>query len=309
MKDWKLHLAWAMGTLLVAALWGRWTVAMREPEFQARERAIEVRESLESIPPVAPSPGHSTPTTRTEPALPSTSAAPGLSEEEEYVASIRRLFHSDRQDDWYEASRLLDRIPKGDVRIELFREGLSCPGAGFRYNAIVMLHELLGADEVPILQNVLRSDPEGYVRRLSAEFLGKHPDPGSLDALLEASRDPDPAVQIAAASSLNRLGHSGPAEDLLPRLAAGLRDPDGAIRREAVGDISRLGLLSSVSALLQCLRDSNGDVRWEATRGLLDLDPPGLLSTLEALQKDPDPNVVESATDAIRRYRKIHEPK
>jgi hypothetical protein len=311
MKYWKIHLAWAMLTLILAGLWGRWTVRSREPEVQERERAIQAGETNQSLPLVAPAhpPGPSNPAEMTGPGLPSPSGAPGLSDEEEYVNSIRRLFRSDRREDWQEAGRRLNRIPNGDVKIELCREELSCRGAGFRYSAIYKLHDLLGADEVPILKNVLRTEPEAYIRRLSAQLLGLHGDPGTLDALLEAYRDPDPTVQVTAAASLNRLGQPGPAEELLPKLASSLRDPDGAVRREAVGDIRRLRLLSSAPLILQSFRDSNGDVRWDAARGLVDLDPPGLLSTLEDLRKDPDPNVVEAAEAGIQMYDRAHKPK
>jgi HEAT repeat protein len=203
----------------------------------------------------------------------------------------------------------MNRIPKGDVRIELYREELSCKGAGFRYTALWRLHDLLGADEVPILKTILRSEPEAYVRRLSAQLLGLHGDPGTLDVLLQAYRDPDPTVQVTAAASLNRLGQPGPAEEIFPRLAPSLRDPDGAVRREAVGDICRLGLLSSAPLILQSFRDSNGDVRFAAARGVVDLDPPGLRSTLDELRKDPDPNVVEAADFAIKMYERAHKPK
>jgi hypothetical protein len=310
-KEWKIHLAWVLATPLLVWGWSRWSLAQREPEFLERERAVAARkveapgrsivpaspvENLLAGPPSAV-PAHS----------PNDAAAP--SEEEAFVDSIRRLFQSERREDLAEAARRMDRIPKGPVRVDLLRAELRCKEAGYRYNAMVLLEDELGADVVPILQDVVRSDPETYVRRFAVERLGGLGGIETVNILLEAFRDPDRTIQLAAAASLNALGQKGPAEDLLPRLAEGLNHPDGAVRRDAAEDIGRLRLPSAMPVLLRCFRDSSGDVRFAAARWLAELEGPGLLPALEEQRKDPDPNVQKAAQTAIARYRTIHERK
>jgi HEAT repeat protein len=301
MNAWRTHLAWAVATPLLAASWGRWTLAQSEAEFESRARVARTQA-------VDAGPGASSPPEVPAASAPAREARKGaplgiLSEEEAFVDSIRLGFRSSRREDWNEAARRMDRIPKGPVKIDLYRDMLACKDPNACYIAVIFLDELLGPDSMPLLQGVLSSDREAWVRTRAADLVGKYPDPSSLAPLLQAFRDPDLGLQTSAASALNRLGQKGPSEELLPRLAAGLDDPDGAVRLVAVGRINSLEIPSAIPYLLRCLRDTDGDVRQEAVRGLGGQDDPGVESSLEALLKDPDSNVSNAAEYALLRYR------
>jgi hypothetical protein len=311
-KNWKIHLAWAVLTPLLAALWGRWCVAPWEPEVLGRDRTIEVGVRAEPgrrPPSVASTAREPVPEDATGTPAPLRTEASAPTEEQAFVDSIRRLFESERSEDWFEASRRLCRIPKGPVRVDLLRGELGCKGSRFRYEALNYLEGDLGPEVVSFLQDALRSDPEASNRSYAAERLGIHGGAATANLLLEACRDPDPQVHLTAAASLNGLGQPGPAEDLLPSLAAGLNDSDDAARREATENICRLKLVSAIPVLLRCFRDSNGDVRFTASRGLAELEAPGLLPALEELRKDPDPVVGQLAQSTILLYRKQREEK
>ena len=294
MKDWKIHLAWALAVPLIALLWGRWTVARREPEYRRRVAVVE---------------GHLPRTDQASMPAPAqiqnatVSTIPG--EAEDYVA-LRRLLRSDKADP-SEVSRLLHRVPNGPDKKELLLLELTSPVISLRFAALNDLPQLLGADAVPLVQGALKSDPEASVRRVAAQLLGVLGGTGTIEALLSAVHDPERFVQVTAAGALNRLGQPGPAEELVPRVAADLSSPDDAVRREALKDLSLLQHPSTIPILLRSIRDSNGDVRVFAAVCLGDLDSPDLLPSLEGLRKDPDPNVVEAAEIAITRYqRKKH---
>lgn len=301
MKDWKLHLGWAIVTPLLALIWGQWTAARQEQEVQVRERDAEAR------PGNSPARNEQTPAPKsdTPPPRPPSASEPA-SEEQAYVDEIRRLFRSSVRADHWEASRRLVRIPRGPVMNELILDQLACPEETLRYSAISNLAAFMKAESVPLLVNVLKNDPDWGNRSLAAGHLGKYGGPSEIAPLLEAVHDREHGVQVAAAGSLRRLGQPGPAEELSGRIAERLGNPDGAVRREVVYDLGRLGVPSAVPVLIRCLTDSNGDVRSSASSELAEFEDPKMYSTLEALLKDPNPLVAEGAQAAIERYKMLH---
>lgn len=92
----------------------------------------------------------------------------------------------------------------------------------------------LHAEVVPIVTGLARAGATPDVRRMAIFCLQKlAPErPESLAALLEASRDPDPALRRAAVLALPALSDaSGPVAERLAEAAE--RDPDPAVRRLA----------------------------------------------------------------------------
>jgi len=294
-KDWRIHLAWALAVPVIAFLWGRWTVERREPELRARVAIVEGH---------SPRPKQASMPTAMPAQIPSPAPSPFPGEDGDYVAELRRLLRSEKKADRSEASRRLRRLPDGPEKRELLLLELASPDDELRSSALNDLTQLLGADAVPLVQNMLKSDPEAYLRRIAAEILGVLGGTGTIEALLSAVHDPERFVQVTAAGALNRLGQPGPAEDLVARVAADLSSPDAANRREAVKDLTLLKLPSIIPIVLRSLRDSDGGVRLQAAMGLGELDSPDLLPSLEALRKDPDPNVVDAAENAITRYQR-----
>jgi HEAT repeat protein len=294
-KDWKIHLAWALAVPIIAFLWGRWIVARPEPDLGARGAVAQGR---------PPRPEQASMSTPVPAQIQSPAGSPIPREAEDYVAKLRRLLRSEKEADRSEGSLLLHRVPNGSEKRELVLLELASPDHRLRLSALTQydLLQLLGADAVPLVQDMLKSDPEAYLRRIAAELLGSMGGTGTMEALLSAVHDPERYVQVTAAGVLNRLGQPGPAEDLVPRVAADLSSPDGAVRHEAVKDLTLLKLPSTIPILLRSLRDSDGDVRLRAAMGLGELESPDLLQSLEGLRKDPDPNVAGIAEIAITRY-------
>ena len=295
MKTWKIHLAWAMAVPIVALLWGRWTVAHREPELRSGRALVDIRPSP---------PGQAlTPSSATRP-IPSAATPTIPREGEDHVEEIRRLLRSAKKEDRREADRRLYRVPDGPEKRELIHLELASPDPQLRSSALNQLLQLAGADAVPFVQAMLKSDPEAYLRRIAAEVLGGLGGAGTMEALLGAVHDPERYVQVTAAGALNRLGQPGPAEGLVATVAADLSSTDGAVRREAVKDLTLLKLPSTIPILLRSLRDSDGGVRLQAAIGLGELDSPDLLASLEALQTDPNTDVASIAEIAIIRYKR-----
>jgi len=289
-KDWKIHLGWALAVPLIAFFWGRWIETRGEQERQTRGTVVDgnrrrpgqlsissSRRSAES--PISPEP-------------------------QDVVAEVRRLLRSEKEEDRSKGERLLHRVPDGPEKKELVLLALASPDPELRSSALNDLLQLFGPDAVPYVQAMLKSDPEAYLRRTAAELLGVLGGPGTMEALLSAVHDPERYVQVTAAGALNRLGQPGPAEDLVPRVAADLSSSDGAVRGEAVKDLRLLKLPSTIPILLRSIRDSDGDVRGRAAAALAELDSPDLLASLEALSNDPNPDVAGEAKIALIRYRR-----
>lgn len=298
MKDWKIHLAWALAVPLVAFLWGRWTATGPEPAPRAGVAQVG---GGPRVPEQAPGRGSAPAGTP----VPPVAAIPP--ETEDILTELRRLLQSRKKEERWEATIRIYRVPDGPEKKELLLLELASPDHSIRSSGLNELIRLLGPDAVPLLHKLLKSEPEAYLRRSAAEVLGTMGGSGTLEALLGAVHDPERYVQCTAAGALGRLGQSGPAEELVPRVSADLSSPDGAVRREAAKDLTLLRSPSTIPILLGCLRDSDGGVRLQAAMGLGEQDSPGLLPALEALRKDPDPGVVEAAENAITRYqRKKH---
>lgn len=289
MKDWKIHVAWALSVPVFAYLWGRWTLVHLESERHSPMPVVEDR----SINPMQPSMSR---------ASPSPESPPGEVEDE--VSFIRRLLRSGKEADRKEGSRLLRRVPDRSKKKELILLALNSPDAELRSTALNDLLDSFKDEAAPYVQAMLKSDPEAYLRRIAAELLGVLGGSGTIEALLSGVHDSERYVQATAAGALSRLGQPGPAEELVPRIAADLSSSDAAVRKEAVKDLWLLRLPSTIPILLHSLRDSDGDVRLQAAVSLGELDSPDLLPSLEALRKDPDPNVVDIVEIAITRYKR-----
>jgi HEAT repeat protein len=133
--------------------------------------------------------------------------------------------------------------------------------------------------------------------------------PGSVTALLDGYRLDNVDIKVPCAAALLKLGHPGPASEMLSTLTRSLDNPDGGLRREALENISALETPAALPVLTRCLNDSNGDVRLEAVTGLRMLGLPEVLPLLERTLQDPNPNVVEEARRALEELKKPKEKK
>jgi HEAT repeat protein len=222
------------------------------------------------------------------------------------VEEIRRLMKSGQFREVYRALASVGHFKDRSLQRELLLEFLKSENHDIRRSAMHQLVALVGDEAVPFVQDLLRSDPDNFIRVQAAEILGRQQDRGSLALLLTSYRDGDSDMQIAAAASLYKLGHPGEATETLARLAANLDSPDGTTRKDAVEEIGRLKAPLAIPVLARALRDPNGDVRAEAVSALSEIDAPEIVALLEPLLNDPFEDVREYAKDAIDTYREKH---
>lgn len=298
MKSWKLHLVWALVTIVCSAAWAQRAVRTREIAFLEREKVLQVRfvEAKKAAPIVVVEPPPVSPAAAAVPiAIPEPPAREYevQSEETPTVEELRKLMNG--KDVW-RAYQVLQRMVNSPIKTQLLRELIGNKEAQVRRAVLYMLQEALGAEPAaPLIQECLRTDPAPEVREAAAQQLGYQDATGNVEALLQAFQKEEFRVQVACASALADRGQEGPAAQLVPRLAALMDSPDGAIRRQAVESIGRLRCPQSMPLLTRALRDTNGDVRLEAMNSLWNNEDPALLGLLEPLLNDPVQEVRNTA--------------
>jgi len=308
MVAWKIHASWAVLAVLVTGIWGRW--CGRSPEAGASAphgRAVRAAASGGRRPqPSAPSEiaGTSWIPPR-EPDSPGakTDAPPSYTYEYLTLDQIRALIRSDRRDEWWKATLAIYYLVDPALKKELLLELVGCTDHQIRMNALADLKQTTGKDSVPVLQNAVRTDKSKWIRSSCAEMLGGLGGDGTVEILLQAVRDEDDRVRLSAAGALSRLGHPGPAADLIAPFASQLDDPDGAVRRRAVVNLSSLHSPLALPSLLRAVRDSSGEVRESAARGLGHIGGSDVIPVLEELLGDPVPDVVDAAKDVLENLR------
>ena len=304
MRAWRIHLGWGLVAVVTAGAWGRWTVAHHEGDLGLRR----ISETPKAV--VLPLQSRSGPMPASPVSQPaSLSASKIYLLPDPYDLSLDEVRVLLKSDEFLKVLRGLEvilRLKDPALKREFLLDCVSNPHYEIRRRAMIALVPVMGDAAVPIVQSVLRSDPQTYLRREAAQLLGKLPDQGSTELLLDAYRDGEDDLKIAAAASLYRFGNPAPAAELLSRLMADLDNPDGSVRKEAVERIGTLKAPIAIPALTRALRDSSGDVRSEAASALGDIDTLEIVPLLEPLLKDPFADVRESAQDAIDSYRKRH---
>jgi hypothetical protein len=298
MKTFKVHLIWACVTVVSAAAWGKWVLHTRDAETVQRRDLLprgSAATAAAMTPPVVPAEESA------QTSLPAPAAAkPGDDLEARIlpVEEIRRLLHSTVQDDLWKAFRLVSLMTNSPLKTELVRKMLESKEAWLRGNALSLLTESVPVEAAaPICQDFLRSDPSRDVRERAARLICWKYARGSEEALLHAFEKEDLPIQVLCAGELSKLGHPGPAAQLVPRIAPGLDSADGAVRREAAEQLNKLRSPQALPLLARALRDSNADVRQEAIDGLWKFEDPRLASLLEPLLNDPIRTVRESAKE------------
>ncbi len=111
----------------------------------------------------------------------------------------------------------------------------------------------LDPNAVPGLLRALDSD-DVYVRIVAAEGLGKIGNPVAIRRLFETLDDPRPDVRRRVITALHRIGTEPKvpvAAQVVPGLARGLRDPDPAVQRAAASALRRLDISSARQALAE----------------------------------------------------------
>lgn len=300
MKTFRVHLIWACVTLVSAAAWGKWVLHTRDAEPVQRRNLLPQSSAAPAAampPPVVPAEAPGVPQT----SLPAPAAAKPEDELETRILpleEIRRMLHSTVRDDLWKAMRLVSLMAKGPLKTELIREMMKSKEAGIRQNALSLVGDSLPVESAaPIFREFLRTDPSVEVREWAARLICSTYAPGNDEALLQAFEKEELRIQILCAGGLSKLGHPGPAAQLVPLIAPALESPDGGVRREAAEQLGKLQSPQALPLLARALRDSNADVRQEAIDGLWKFEDPRLASLLEPLLNDPIRTVRESAKE------------
>lgn len=160
-----------------------------------------------------------------------------------------------------------------------------------------------GAETLGDLERTSANDPDARVRSAALVAITQIADPQtSLQTLIKALGDNDPAVRLVAASRLRLLG-SMAASAVDPLLAA-LGDTDMRVREAAAQALIAIGQ-PAVSPLASSLNSSNVESRKLALACLAKIGPSASTAApaIEKCLTDPDPQVRKLAEAALRRIK------
>ena len=133
-----------------------------------------------------------------------------------------------------------------------------------RAAVVTSLRRIGTPDAVPVLSELLQSDPSEAVRRGAAFALGGFNDPAALPALRDALDDESETVRLWAIRSLGQLRD----RESVARLMAMLDDSEWGHRQFAATALGEIGDERAMSGLARLLDDPNPAVRRAATEAL-----------------------------------------
>lgn len=151
------------------------------------------------------------------------------------------------------------------------------------------------------LADTIESSANAVHRARAAEALGEMMEPMMRTRLQTAATgDADATVRASAVRALGRLNH--PAG--IPTLVEAMRDTDRGVRLAAVTQVRFVNFFRSYDALAGLLADSDGDVRREAALALAMFGAEARSAAIPLaglLRSDPDANVRQAAAYALGR--------
>ena len=297
MKFWRIHVGWAIVTLLAAGITAR--IASRGDVKEASP-AAGLR-NLETPSALAPNPRSRNagrpPSETARPSTRSSASAPDPSPADKIRAMMKNP--QDRE----ELERLLNSIPDRKVMLGLLKEGLFAENVTSCHTAISLLSGMKGRDVAELLESFLQTHPEKDQAANAACALGDVGDSTSMQVLMDTLRSRNSQVRLWCAESLLRMGYSAPADDLITEMDRQFESPDGAIRKKAIDTVSQFNRAGVVPLLTRALKDSNGDVRLAALVGFGNLRNPEYIPLLQPLLNDPIPEIVEQTRAYIEYLR------
>lgn len=164
-----------------------------------------------------------------------------------------------------------------------------------KYWIIVALREINSPDAVSALIKTL-SDPDEYVRKISAETLGRLRHPQALPGLIKSLSDADDGVRSTAAEALGKLHDQSAVAPLAELL---LKDGYGNVREMASRALGEIGGEAALAPLLQALKDPKENVRAGAGEALGKIKNPETADALRESLQDADWGVRRNAAWAL----------
>jgi HEAT repeat protein len=171
---------------------------------------------------------------------------------------------------------------EGDV--EGLVQALHAPrvaGSDHLRTAVVIALRRAGLSQaVPVVSDLLLTDPAEPVRRAAANALGELDDPAASPALRKALDDDSETVRLWAIKSLGRLRD----RESVDRMIGLLDDPDSGFRSYAAKALGDIGDQRATEPLLAHLEDPSGTVQIAICLALRRLGDPRAIPVLREVQ-------------------------
>lgn len=197
-----------------------------------------------------------------------------------------------------------------------------------KVRAVEVMSRLGDHKAVDPLIKALENAKDSTLRARIVQALGAFRDRSTEQALMDASRDPEPGIRAAAISSLGQLGDSGVTGTLfdatrdsspevrdaafrslgllgisVERLSADVTNPDFQTRLTAISELSRLRDPRAVPVVITALKDSDERVRTEAARSLAVFADERAVDPLIASLSDSSANVRAQSAAALGLFK------
>jgi len=182
------------------------------------------------------------------------------------------------------------------------RERAAAPHGRIRARALRELAVLGGKKNAAVITSCLKTDPDGYVRAIAAECLGKLSGPEHVPVLGAALHDADPRVADAATRSLAEAGGDSAFNELVGAIDEGDEHRTVMIVATALPSF-KTG--ASEDVLVQLLGSRSPWIRWRAVRSLITVGTKRCVPRLKELQ--PPENDPLAGTDYQSPQFKKHE--
>ena len=167
------------------------------------------------------------------------------------------------------------------------------------------VEHLASYDQTPAwskIHETLRSDPSPTVRAAAARAMGQTNSRKALEALIQATRDPNLWVRYFAIRSLGRQGM--PDADAIICLAeCATRDDAPPVRIAAIDSLATLRSRSVAPVLVALARDGDLDVACAAIGAMADIGPDGSEPALQFALDSAEPRMVRAAFATLGHHR------
>lgn len=325
MRDWKVHLVWALAAGLLAIGAVRWAVNRNEQlhsleRDRLHERIKQMERKVSSLEGGLGSPSEVAPTT---PGISGSEAAPGrrLGEPGEDSAARNHARANEREEALARekekilgmrslgpAFELLARVMEASdpkEKLKLARQLVEMKGADALAVSYALQELGRGGDPeaVELARGIYKSEKEDWLRAIALETMATLGKESAIPLLEDALRQPEMRLRTRAARALRALGHPEFVTPMVQEISLRLRDPDGGTRNEAVELLGELGSAEALPHLAVALTDSNSDVRKSVVRSLCQIESESVIPVLEQAEKDTNPKISEAARRALERVR------
>jgi HEAT repeat protein len=198
--------------------------------------------------------------------------------------------------------RLLALVALRDVApaeaFPLLKKALADESLQIRSMAVFGLGVKPTPECLPLLVNLLQSDPDYGIRADAAGALGYLQDERAVEPLIHALyEDTEWLVRFSAAVSLGNLGDARAYDVLMQALDA----PEPVVQQAVIAALGEIGAVAAVDRLLTFVQSEDWLVRQRLAEALGNLPGPKTRAALQYLAKDNYPQVRAAAAHSLSR--------